>query len=80
MHLQILYPSVTCDHKAGYQVIPMWAWQGRKVQKKKKKKKKLTNKNKQLHYMNTKLDYYIIWIVMALSCMLLCRLWRLMSP
>ena len=38
--LQILYPSVTCDHKAGYQVIPMWAWQGRKVHTKNNYKQK----------------------------------------
>jgi len=41
--LQILYPSVTCDHKAGYQVIPTWACQGRKVQSKKQLQTKKNN-------------------------------------
>ena len=53
IHLQILYPSVTCDHKAGYQVIPTWAWQGRKVQTKKNK-----NKKKPLH-VQQKINNYI---------------------
>ena len=51
IHLQILYPSVTCDHKAGYQVIPTWAWQGRKVYK--QTKKKLQTKNKLVSYIHS---------------------------
>ena len=38
--LQILYALVTCDYKADYQVIPAWAWQGRKVQTKNNYKQK----------------------------------------
>jgi len=26
-------PSVACNHKTGYQMIPMWAWQGKKKKK-----------------------------------------------
>ena len=53
IYLQILYPSVTCDHKVGYQAIPTWAWQGRKVQTNKQTNKKTTT-NKKKKQLQTK--------------------------